>query len=63
MPDLDMSRDRYLTEKTSTHFGITISTSILTKDGAKWLYKKYLKGELPMKQTWDGKFSNEVFED
>ena len=35
----------------------------LTLKGAKWLYKKYLDGQLPMKKSWDGRFSHVVFAD
>ncbi len=30
--------------------------------GAKWLYRAYLGGKLPMKKTWDGKLIHVVFE-
>jgi len=30
--------------------------------GAKWLYKAYLGGKLPMKKTWDGKLIHMTFE-
>ncbi len=47
------ARDKYMTERTSYTFNdISISQPILTKDGAKWIYDKYLKGELPMKKAW-----------
>ena len=36
--------------------------STLTKVGAKWLYRVYLSGKLPMKSTWDGSSSHVVFE-
>tara|TARA_R110002020_G_scaffold439961_1_gene650549 strand:- start:509 stop:1225 length:717 start_codon:yes stop_codon:yes gene_type:complete len=34
----------------------------LTKVGAKWLYRAYLSGKLPMKATWDNSNSHVVFE-
>lgn len=32
----------------------------VTVKGAKWLYSKYLKGELPMKASWNGEYSHNV---
>ncbi|MEL7413681.1 MAG: hypothetical protein AAGJ90_19750 [Pseudomonadota bacterium] len=29
--------------------------------GAKWIYSKYLKGQLPMKKTWNKEFTHKVF--
>ncbi len=29
------------------------------KRGAKWIYSKYLKGELPMKKSWNGSFTHD----
>lgn len=33
---------------------------ILLRKGAVWLYRHYLKGDLPMKKTWDGKFVHDT---
>ncbi len=33
---------------------------ILLRKGAVWLYRHYLKGNLPMKKSWDGKFSHDT---
>lgn len=54
-------RDQYLTEASTT---VTPKDKarfesyhpVLLKKGAVWLYRRYLKGELPMKRSW-----NEVF--
>lgn len=56
-------RDTYLTERTNHVQGSTamITTCYLTKKGAIYLYKKYLKGELPMKKNWDGEFRSDTF--
>ncbi|MDN6072405.1 MAG: hypothetical protein L0I60_05440, partial [Enterobacterales bacterium] len=32
---------------------------ILLHKGAVWLYRKYLKGSLPMKKNWDGVFTHD----
>lgn len=58
------ARDRYLTEKASTvnppeSEGFTAYKPVLLRKGAVWLYRHYLKGELPMKSNWDGKFTND----
>ncbi|WP_354672621.1 hypothetical protein [Vibrio metschnikovii] len=34
------------------------ATPILLKSGAKKLYDAYRKGELPMKQSWDGSYTH-----
>lgn len=33
---------------------------ILLRKGAVWLYRHYLKGNLPMKKNWDGKYSHDT---
>lgn len=38
------------------------SNVTLTLKGAKWLYKAYLGGKLPMKKTWDGSLVHVEFE-
>ncbi|CRL44784.1 Phage regulatory protein Rha (Phage_pRha) [Sodalis glossinidius str. 'morsitans'] len=59
------ARDKYFTEKT-----VTIPTEkgkkkfyevILLKEGAKWLYRHYLKKELPMKKSWNGLFTHDKY--
>lgn len=58
------ARDKYLTEKTSKvmpseSVSFTTYQPVLLRDGAIWLYKKYLKGHLPMKQSWNGQFTHD----
>lgn len=58
------ARDKYLTEKTSKvtpseSVSFTTYQPVLLRDGAIWLYKKYLKGHLPMKQSWNGEFTHD----
>ncbi|CAK8739156.1 hypothetical protein SODG_002762 [Sodalis praecaptivus] len=59
------ARDKYFTEKV-----VTVNTEkgkkkfyevILLKEGAKWLYRHYLKNELPMKKSWDGLFTHDKY--
>lgn len=33
---------------------------ILLRKGAVWIYRHYLKGHLPMKKRWDGKFTHDT---
>lgn len=35
-------------------------TPLLKLKGAIWIYRHYLKGEFPMKKTWDGKFTHDI---
>lgn len=58
-------RDVYFTERTHHVQGSTamVTSCYLTKKGATYLYKKYLKGELPMKKNWDGEFRSDTFND
>lgn len=58
------ARDKYLTEKSSkvspnSAVSFTTYQPVLLRDGAIWLYKNYLKGKLPMKVTWNGKFTHD----
>ncbi|WP_225738850.1 ORF6N domain-containing protein [Citrobacter amalonaticus] len=58
------ARDKYLTEKStkvSPNSAVIFTTyqPVLLRDGAVWLYKNYLKGKLPMKVTWNGKFTHD----
>ncbi|MFB8829080.1 hypothetical protein ACE0DR_06140 [Azotobacter sp. CWF10] len=61
------ARDRYLTEhqqQVSPHGQepFTAYTPILLRKGAVWLHERYLKGELPMKASWDGRFTHDKAE-
>jgi prophage antirepressor-like protein len=61
---LAYARDQYLTEASKT---ITPNEStsfeafrpVLLKKGAVWLYRRYLKGGLPMKADWNGEFTHD----
>ena len=58
------ARDKYLTEHQSTisvHGGEDFIkyTPVLLKKGAVRLYQLYMKGELPMKNTWNGDYSHD----
>nr|WP_210484273.1 ORF6N domain-containing protein [Pantoea ananatis] len=58
------ARDKYLTEKSSkvspsTSASFTAYQPLLLRDGAVWLYRKYLKGQLPMKQSWNGEYTHD----
>lgn len=58
------ARDRYLTERQSNierSCGrvVVYSTPVLLRRGAIQIHKYYLAGELPMKQTWDGRFTHD----
>lgn len=58
------ARDKYLTEKSSkitpnSAVSFTSYQPVLLREGAVWLYKKYLKGHLPMKVTWNGEFTHD----
>ena len=57
-------RDKYLTEKSSqvspsASASFTSYQPVLLRDGAVWLYRKYLKGQLPMKQSWNGEYTHD----
>lgn len=56
-------RDKYLTEKSSkikpsSSASFTTYQPVLLRDGAVWLYRKYLKGQLPMKHSWNGEYTH-----
>ncbi|VXD04889.1 Transporter [Enterobacterales bacterium 8AC] len=56
------ARDRYLTEKNTrvAHGeGFTAFTPVLLHKGAVWIYRHYLKGELPMKTNWNGEYTHD----
>ena len=62
------SRDKYFkityvdyVNKDSEREGQSAKTT-LTMKGAKWLYRAYLSGKLPMKATWDNVNSHVVFQ-
>ena len=57
------ARDKYLTESERTiaargKHGFVVYEVQLLADGKKWLYDKYITGELPMKKTWNGEFTH-----
>jgi len=59
------ARDLYLTERTGQveqEDGSYRDTykPILLRKGAIWLYRHYLKGNLPMKKSWDGNYSHDT---
>ncbi|EPC2526551.1 ORF6N domain-containing protein [Providencia stuartii] len=58
------ARDKYLTEeettiKTRSLDEIIKFTPVLLEKGCHRLYQLYMKGELPMKKTWNGEFSHD----
>ncbi|MDN5449936.1 MAG: ORF6N domain-containing protein [Enterobacterales bacterium] len=58
------ARDKYLTETSHTiakqdKESFEAHKPILLHKGAVWLYRKYLKGSLPMKKNWDGVFTHD----
>lgn len=58
------ARDLYLTETSKTispadHASFEAFSPVLLKKGAVWLYRRYLKGELPMKADWRGEFTHD----
>ena len=61
---LAYARDQYLTETSRTirpneHKTFEAFSPVLLKKGAVWLYRHYLKGELPMKTDWNGDFTHD----
>lgn len=59
------ARDQYLTERpgqVEQDDGEMRDTfkPILLRKGAVWIYRHYLKGHLPMKKRWDGKFTHDT---
>ena len=55
------TRDKYFKEVQETHNGKLRCHSELTLIGAKWVYRAYLSGKLPMKANWDNVNSHVVF--
>ncbi|MBE8612065.1 hypothetical protein CYG68_06485 [Morganella morganii] len=58
------ARDKYLTEEETqiTPHGMdefTKFTPVLLEKGCQRLFQLYMKGELPMKKTWNGKYSHD----
>ncbi|WP_276742421.1 ORF6N domain-containing protein [Pantoea septica] len=58
------ARDKYLTEKSSqinpsSAASFITHQPVLLREGAVWLYRRYLKGQLPMKQSWNGEFTHD----
>jgi ORF6N domain len=58
------ARDKYLTEDETqiTPHGsdeFTRFTPVLLENGCHRLYQLYMKGELPMKKTWNGEYSHD----
>ncbi|WP_163370958.1 hypothetical protein [Endozoicomonas acroporae] len=56
------TRDRYFKLYVADNGGRETYQAQLTQKGCRWLYNKYLKGELPMKKSWDEQFTHAVFE-
>ncbi|EOZ9154033.1 TPA: KilA-N domain-containing protein [Citrobacter freundii] len=59
------ARDLYLSERTGQieqDDGDMRDTfkPLLLRKGAVWIYRHYLKGHLPMKKRWDGKFTHDT---
>ncbi|MGL9724861.1 hypothetical protein [Sodalis sp. (in: enterobacteria)] len=59
------ARDKYFTESPYTipteKGSLQLYEIILLKEGAKWLYRHYLKKELPMKKDWNGEFTHDKY--
>ncbi|WP_249213186.1 MULTISPECIES: hypothetical protein [unclassified Tatumella] len=60
------ARDKYLTEKSAqvtpnSAASFTTYQPVLLRAGAVWLYRKYLKGALPMKRDWDGEHTHDKY--
>lgn len=61
---LAYARDQYLTETSKTitpnkHTTFEAFSPVLLKKGAVWLYRHYLKGEMPMKTSWNGEHTHD----
>ena len=57
-------RDKLFTERRYANGeGRPCESVVLTQKGAKWLYSEYEKGNLDMKQDWDGQYSHMLFDD
>lgn len=59
------ARDKYFTESPYTipteKGPLQLYEIILLKEGAKWLYRHYLKNELPMKKSWNKLFTHDKY--
>lgn len=58
------ARDKYMTERQNIisrlgHEDFVKFEPRLLRKGAQRIYELYLKGDLPMKQTWDGRFTHD----
>ena len=58
------ARDKYLTEKSSqinpsSAASFITHQPVLLREGAVWLYRRYLKGQLPMKRSWNGEYTHD----
>lgn len=58
------ARDKYMTERQNIisrlgHEDFVRFEPRLLRKGAQRIYELYLKGELPMKQSWDGRFTHD----
>lgn len=58
------ARDKYMTEEVDEialhgQEPFIINKPVLLKNGAVKLYEFYLKGELPMKKTWNGEYTQD----
>lgn len=61
---LAYARDQYLTETSKTirpndYTSFEAFSPVLLKKGAVWLYRHYLKGELPMKADWNEEYTHD----
>lgn len=61
---LAYARDQYLTETSKTirpgeHTRFEAFSPVLLKKGAVWLYRHYLKGDIPMKADWNGEYTHD----
>ncbi|WP_436882850.1 BRO family protein [Enterobacter asburiae] len=61
---LAYARDQYLTETSTTvtpkeKASFEAFRPVLLKKGAVWIYRRYLKGELPMKADWNGELTHD----
>lgn len=53
------ARDRYMTEEIKPVMDFIVHKPVLLKNGAIKLYGMYLKNELPMKNNWNGLFTQD----
>lgn len=59
------ARDKYLTERSGKYEHESgdmrdTFTPHLTRKGAAWIYRQYQNGRLPMKKSWDGKYTHDM---